>query len=279
MVFREINVIELENTVRRLFMQACISPREDVLNAFREANETSETGRELLRQILENYEIAKADSVPGCQDTGMAVVFCDIGQDVHLIGGDIMDAVNNGVRRAYKDASLRNSVLNTLTRENTGDNTPAVLHVRLVPGDRITVHALPKGFGSENMSKIAMLTPSQGLSAALDFIVDTAKAASSNPCPPVVLGIGIGGTFEYAALASKRELLRPCGQPSTDPAAAKLEREIKDRINALKIGPMGMGGDTYCLAAHVHVYPTHISAFPVAVNYCCHALRCATEVI
>jgi len=205
-------------------------------------------------------------------------VFMEIGQDVH-ISGDLTDAVNAGVRKAYTEGYFRKSVLSALGRVNTNDNTPAVLHVSLVPGDQIHILALPKGFGSENMSKIKMFPPSAGIDGIKDFIVETAAAASANPCPPVILGVGIGGTFEYAALMSKRQLARSLNEKNPDPVLAEMEEDIKARINALGMGPMALGGKNYCLAVNIAEYPTHIAGLPVAVNYCCHAIRHASATI
>lgn len=277
---RNISANTVEQVVFDLFKEACLCPPDEVREAFVKAREeeTSEIAREVFRQLIDNADIAKKDNVPYCQDTGMAVVFAKIGQDVH-IDGSFNDAVNNGVRRAYKDCYYRKSVLSALSRVNTGDNTPAVIHVELVPGDKIELLALPKGFGSENMSKIAMLAPSAGRQGIVDFIVETAKTASGNPCPPVVLGVGIGGTFEYAALMAKRQLARPLESINPDPVLHEMEEEIKEKINALGMGPMALGGKNYCLKVCVEEFPTHIAGLPVAVNYCCHALRHASVVI
>ena len=279
-MIREISAQKITETVAALFREACVCPPDEVIDCFAAARETetSQQGREIFCQLIENAEIAKTTKVPYCQDTGMAVVLMDIGQDVH-ISGDLTDAVNEGVRKAYTEGYFRKSVLTALGRVNSGDNTPAVLHTRIVPGDRIEITALPKGFGSENMSRIKMFPPSAGVEGIKDFIVETAEMASANPCPPVVIGVGIGGTFEYAALLSKRQLARPLGQKSDDPLLAEMETEIKERINALGMGPMALGGRNYCLAVHIAEYPTHIAGLPVAVNYCCHALRHAFATI
>lgn len=229
--------------------------------------------REILRQLCENNRLALAEHIPACQDTGLAVVLLELGQDVHVEGGYIEDAINEGVRAAYKDGYLRKSVLDPLTRQNTGDNTPAVIHTRIVPGELLKITAMPKGFGSENMSQIKMLKPSDATEGIVDFVVQTAQQAGGSPCPPVVLGVGIGGTFESCALLAKRQLLRNPGQASQDAQLAAMEQEIKERINALGMGPMGLGGKTYCLAVHMAKQPTHIAGLPVAVNYCCHMLR------
>lgn len=267
----------IEDAVFCLFKEACLCPPKEVINAFEKArkSETSETGREVMSQLIENAEIAERDEVPYCQDTGMAVVFAKIGQDVH-IEGNFDDAVNAGVRRAYKECYYRKSVLSAVSRKNTGDNTPAVIHTSLVSGDSIELTALPKGFGSENMSKIAMLPPAAGKKGIVDFVVGTAEIASGNPCPPVLLGVGIGGTFEYAAIMAKRQLARSIESINENAELAEMEEEIKERINALGMGPMALGGKNYCLKVNIEEYPTHIAGLPVAVNYCCHAVRHAS---
>ena len=279
-MIREISSEKIVETVAELFREACVCPPKEVIDAFAAAKETevSQQGREIFCQLIENAAIANETKVPYCQDTGMAVVLMDIGQDVHITG-DLTDAVNEGVRKAYTEGYFRKSVLSALGRVNTGDNTPAVLHTRIVPGDKIEITALPKGFGSENMSKIKMFPPSAGIDGIKDFIVETAAMASANPCPPVIIGVGIGGTFEYAAMLSKRQLARKLGEPSSDPVLAEMEEDIKNRINALGMGPMALGGRNYCLAVHIAEYPTHIAGLPVAVNYCCHALRHASATI
>lgn len=271
---RTITNTKIEETVCALFKKACICPPKDVTDALIAAkeNETSPRARDVLDCIIKNNTIAETETLPCCQDTGMAVVFVEVGQDVH-IEGDLYEAIHKGVSRAYTEGYFRKSVLTPITRKNTGDNTPAVIHTSIVKGDKIKIIAAPKGFGSENMSRIAMLKPSMGVEGIKDFLVDAARQADANPCPPVVLGVGIGGTFELAALMAKRQLLRPVGTPSHDPELAAIEKEVKDRINALKIGPMGLGGDSYCLAVNIESYPTHLAGLPVAVNFCCHALR------
>ena len=279
-MIREINAEQITETVAALFREACLCPPEEVIDVFRNAHETetSPQGKEIFCQLMENAKIAAETRVPYCQDTGMAVVFMDIGQDVH-INGDLTAAVNEGVRKAYSEGYFRKSVLSALGRVNTNDNTPAVLHVSLVPGDQIHILALPKGFGSENMSRIKMFPPSAGIDGIKDFIVETASAASANPCPPVILGVGIGGTFEYAALMSKRQLARSLREKNPDPVLAEMEEDIRERINALGMGPMALGGKNYCLAVNIAEFPTHIAGLPVAVNYCCHAIRHAAATI
>lgn len=272
---RELDVARVEETVYTLFRRACCEIGEDVLSLLERNLETEESpfGREVLRQLIENDRLAAEKQMPLCQDTGMAVIFMDIGQDVHFTGGDVNRAIEEGVRRAYRDGCFRASVLTPLTRINTKDNTPAVVHVRIVPGDRVTITAAPKGFGSENMSRLFMLTPSQGVEGVKDAIVEAVRLAGGNPCPPVVVGVGIGGTAERAMQMAKHSLTRACGEPSPDPMLAGMERELLARINDLGIGPQGLGGRTTALAVHIEQMPTHIAGLPVAVNMQCHAAR------
>lgn len=272
---REIDIGRIEETVYALCRSACCEIGEDVLTLLEQglARERSPFGREILRQLIENDRLACARRMPICQDTGMAVVFMDVGQDVHLSGGGLTQAVDRAVRRAYRDGCFRNSVLDPLTRKNTGDNTPAVLYTRIVPGEQVEIAVAPKGFGSENMSRLGMLTPSQGLEGVLDFVVETVRLAGANPCPPVVVGVGIGSTAEGCMLLAKRQLLRDAGAPSPDPELAQIERELLERINRLGIGPQGLGGDVTALAVHAAKAPTHLAGLPVAVNMQCHAAR------
>ena len=278
---RELNVKHIEDTIYALFMSACCEIGEDVLSLLEKNLQTEESpfGREVLRQLIENDRLAAQRKMPICQDTGMAVIFMDVGQDVLLTGGDVNEAIENGVRRAYRDGCFRASVLSPLTRINTKDNTPAIVHTRIVPGERVTLTAAPKGFGSENMSKLWMLTPSQGVEGVKNAIVETVRLAGGNPCPPVVVGVGIGGTAERAMLMAKHSLTRECGVPSDDPMLADMERELLERINNLGIGPQGLGGRTTALAVHIEQMPTHIAGLPVAVNMQCHAARHKTAVI
>lgn len=278
---RELNVKHIEDTIYALFMSACCEIGEDVLSLLERNLQTEESpfGREVLRQLIENDRLAARKKMPICQDTGMAVIFMDVGQDVHLTGGDVNAAIENGVRRAYRDGCFRASVLSPLTRVNTKDNTPAIVHTRIVPGEQVTLTAAPKGFGSENMSRLWMLTPSQGVEGVKNAIVETVRLAGGNPCPPVVVGVGIGGTAERAMLMAKHSLTRECGTPSDDPMLADMERELLDRINNLGIGPQGLGGRTTALAVHIEQMPTHIAGLPVAVNMQCHAARHKTAVI
>ena len=278
---REIDVARVEDTVYALFMNACCEIGEDVLDCLREGlkKEESPFGCEVLRQLIDNDLLAKERRMPICQDTGMAVIFMDVGQEVHFIGGDINEAIERGVRRAYKDGCFRASVLTPLTRVNTKDNTPAVVHMRLVPGEHVTLTAAPKGFGSENMSRLWMLTPSQGIEGVKDAVVETVRLAGGNPCPPVVVGVGIGGTAERAMQMAKHSLTRDCGTPSDDPMLAEMECELLECINNLGIGPQGLGGRTTALAVHIEQMPTHIAGLPVAVNMQCHAARHKTATI
>ena len=278
---RELSVKRIEDIVYALFMSACCEIGEDVLSLLERNLETEESpfGREVLRQLIENDRLAAERKMPICQDTGMTVIFMDVGQDVHLTGGDVNEAIENGVRRAYRDGCFRASVLTPLTRINTKDNTPAIVHTRIVPGEQVTLTAAPKGFGSENMSRLWMLTPSQGVEGVKNAIVETVRLAGGNPCPPVVVGVGIGGTAERAMQMAKHSLTRECGAPSDDPMLAEMEREMLERINKLGIGPQGLGGRTTALAVHIEQMPTHIAGLPVAVNMQCHAARHKTAVI
>ncbi len=272
---RSIEVSAIEAAVKALCLSACREIGGDVIAALEaaQARERSPHGREILRQILENDALACARAMPVCQDTGLAVVFLDVGQDVHLTGGGLCEAVDAGVRAAYREGYFRNSVLWPLSRKNTGDNTPATMHVRIVPGDRVEITVAPKGFGSENMSRLGMLTPSQGAAGVAVFVVESVRLAGANPCPPVIVGVGIGGTAESAMLLAKRQLLREVNRPSPEPELAAMETELLARINALGIGPQGLGGDTTALAVLCAQLPTHIAGLPVAVNMQCHAAR------
>ncbi len=278
---RDIDVARVEETVCDLFLHACCEIGEDVLSLLRQRMQTEESpfGREVLRQLIENDQLAAKRQMPICQDTGMAVIFMDVGQDVHFTGGDVNAAIERGVRRAYKDGCFRASVLTPLTRINTRDNTPAIVHTRIVPGESVTLTAAPKGFGSENMSRLWMLTPAQGIEGVKSCTVETVRMAGGNPCPPVVVGVGIGGTAECAMLMAKHSLTRECGTPSEDPMLAQMEAEMLERINDLGIGPQGLGGRTTALAVHIEQMPTHIAGLPVAVNMQCHAARHKTATI
>ncbi len=264
----------VKQAVSRLFLSACKMPGQDALDAIEAAysNEDCPPAKEALRQLVENAQIAQQTDMPYCQDTGMAIVFVDLGQEVY-VEGSLPDAINEGVREAYELGFFRKSVLDPLSRKNTSDNTPAVIHYNIVPGDQFHIAVAPKGFGSENMSRIAMLKPSDGMEGIRAFILDSVKNAGGSPCPPVVLGVGIGGTFELCALMAKKQLLRPIGSISEDSTLARMESELKEEINALGIGALGFGGYNYCLAVHIDKYPTHLAGLPVAVNFQCHAAR------
>lgn len=265
------------SAVREACIEACCCLPADVTCALEKARD-QETGhaRAVLEQLLENAALSATAMRPCCQDTGMAVVFADIGQEVHF-EGDFNAAVNEGVSAGYHEGYLRKSVVSALSRENTGDNTPAILHIRLVPGDSLELTIAPKGFGSENMSRVYMLTPAQGKACVLDAVVETALCAGACACPPGVVGVGIGGTMEAAALLAKRQLLRPLGRPSAEPELAEMETEALERINQSNIGPMGLSGKTTALAVHMAQLPTHIAGLPVAVNMQCHACRHASR--
>ncbi len=261
--------------------RACSGLTASCSSAMRAAydKESNENAKFALEMLMENAEVAKDRGLPVCQDTGMAVVFVKLGQDVHISGGLLTDAIDEGVRRGYRDNGYRASVLDPISRVNTRDNTPAVTHVTVTEGDKLQITFLPKGFGSENMSRLYMLTPSQGMDGVKESIINAVKLAGSNPCPPMVVGVGIGGTAEKAMLLAKEQLLREIGAPSEDSALAALEQELLLKINALGIGAQGFGGDTSALAVHIGKYPTHISALPVAVNIQCHCVRCEKEII
>lgn len=260
----------------RLCIEANYFLGEDMLEALRKgmAGEESPVGREVFGQLLENADIARREQVPMCQDTGMATFFLELGQDVHITGGDLEEAINQGVSRGYREGCLRKSVVgHPLERKNTGDNTPAVIHIRVAPGDKLKIVFAPKGAGSENMSALKMLKPAEGVEGVKDFVLATVKAAGPNPCPPIIVGVGIGGNFEKCAFLAKKALLRKAGTPNPLPEIAALEAELLHRINDLGIGPQGLGGRITALAVHVEVYATHIASLPVAVNLSCHAYR------
>jgi fumarate hydratase subunit alpha len=272
---KTIEVGDVTAAVRRLCMDACTVLGEDVIQTLDKyrGTEESATGREILDRIIENARIARTEKIPLCQDTGMAVVFLEIGQDVHFSGGDLLEAINEGVRQGYREGHLRKSVLDPIGRVNTGDNTPAVMHTEIVPGEKLKITLAPKGFGSENMSRVMMFPPSAGIDGVKNFIVQRVEESGGNPCPPIVVGVGLGGTFEKAALMAKKALLRPLGTPNSDEGLDALEKELLEKINKLGIGPMGLGGSTTALAVHVNTYPTHIASIPCAVNIQCHSCR------
>nr|WP_321163845.1 fumarate hydratase [Desulfotruncus alcoholivorax] len=273
---KTINVEEITNATAKLCMEANFFLGQDMIDAFKNAyeKELSLTGKEIIEQLIKNAEIARTEEVPMCQDTGFAVVFVELGQEVHIVGGPLEDAINEGVRRGYAEGYLRKSIVgHPLERVNTGDNTPAVLHLKLVPGDNLKITVAPKGGGSENMSAIKMLKPAEGVEGVKKFVLDTVKAAGPNPCPPIVVGVGIGGTFEKCALLAKEALLRSVGIPNPRPEIASLEKELLEEINKTGIGPQGLGGRYTALAVHIEIYPAHIASLPVAVNINCHASR------
>lgn len=279
---REIDVSAIIDAVRDLCIRANCVLNDDVYNALEAAKNTEKSpiGKEILCQLTENADIAKNENVPICQDTGMAIVFVELGQDVHIKGGLLTDAINEGVRRGYRDGYLRKSVVaDPFLRENTKDNTPAIIHYDIVEGDKIKIIVAPKGFGSENMSKIYMLKPSAGIEGAKDAIVQAVDEAGPNPCPPMVVGVGVGGNFEMAALLAKKALLRPIGSHSDKPHLREMEEELLDRMNSLGIGPQGLGGVTTVLGVNVESFPTHIAGMPIAVNISCHVTRHAEVVL
>jgi fumarate hydratase subunit alpha len=272
---REIHVNAIQEKVRELCIQANTDLGEDVLQAFDRAMEKEESplGVEILKELKENAWIAKEEKVAICQDTGFAVIFIELGQDVHLVGGGLREAIFEGVRQGYRDGYLRKSICHPFTRANTGDNTPAIVHTEIVPGDKIKMIVAPKGGGSENMSRVVMLAPSDGTDGIKRYVVQRVKESGSNPCPPTIVGVGIGGTFEQAALLAKKSLLRPLGSKNPDPELQKMESEILTEINKLGIGPQGLGGRTTSLAVHIFMMPCHIASLPLAVNIQCHVQR------
>ena len=275
-MIRTIRVEEITKNIKEMCIEANHFLSPDMAEAMKcaEKNEEAPLGKQILEQLQENLKIAGEDMIPICQDTGMAVVFLGIGQDVHLEGGALEDAVNEGVRQGYVEGYLRKSVVgDPLIRENTKDNTPAVLHTRIVDGDQVKIKVAPKGFGSENMSRVFMLKPSEGIEGVKDAVLTAVKDAGPNACPPMVVGVGIGGTFEKCALMAKEALTREVGSHSEIEYVKELEEELLTKINSLGIGPGGLGGTTTALAVNINTYPTHIAGLPVAVNICCHVNR------
>lgn len=273
---RTLNVSKITELIKDMCIEANHFLSEDMRCAIQEAVRTEEAalGRQILEQLNENMRIAGEDMIPICQDTGMAVIFLEIGQDVHFDGGVLEDAVNEGVRQGYKEGFLRKSVVrDPLIRDNTGDNTPAVIHYSIVSGDKVKITVAPKGFGSENMSRIFMLKPADGIQGVKEAVLSAVEDAGPNACPPMVVGVGIGGTFEKCALMAKQALVRPLGEHSEIPYICELEEELLRRINRTGIGPGGLGGSTTALAVNINAYPTHIAGLPVAVNICCHVNR------
>ena len=278
---REINALQITEVVKRLCVEANCHLPQDMKNCIeaRCAEENWAPAKEILERIIENYQIADNNDRPICQDTGVACVFLKIGQEVH-VNGDIAEAVNEGVRQGYDQGYLRKSVVrDPLDRVNTGDNTPAMIYYELVPGDVFEITVAPKGFGSENMSQIKMLKPSDGLQGVKDFILKVVEEAGPNPCPPIVVGVGVGGTFDKAAFLAKKALMRPADSSNPKPFYAELEKEMLEKINKLGIGPGGLGGSTTAMAVNIETYPTHIAGLPMAVNICCHVNRHVHRVI
>lgn len=279
---REVNVSIITDNIKEMCIEANHFLTDDMKNVFEKAvkNEESALGKQVLGQLEENLKIAGEDMIPICQDTGMAVVFINVGQDVHLIGGDITDAINEGVRRGYVEGYLRKSVVkDPIYRENTKDNTPAVIHFNIVPGDKVDITVAPKGFGSENMSRVFMLKPADGIEGVKEAILTAVKDAGPNACPPMVVGVGIGGTFEKCAYLAKKALTRDLNEESPVEYVRDLEKEMLEKINKLGIGPGGLGGTQTALAINIETYPTHIAGLPVAVNICCHVNRHSHRVI
>ncbi len=279
---RELSCKKITECVAGLCVQANLCLPDDVRKLIDKAEkeEKSTIGRDVLRDLRENYLLAENERLPICQDTGMAVIFAEIGQELHIVDGNFEMAINEGVRVGYEKAYLRKSIVaDPLRRVNTNDNTPAVIHTRIVPGDALRLTLAPKGFGSENQSRMKMFLPSADSNDILDFIVETAKKAGSNPCPPIILGVGLGGTTEMAALIAKKALSRPSDEPNSDPFYAEMEKTALSRINALGIGPQGFGGNTTALAVCIETYPTHIAGLPCVINVGCHANRHASAVL
>ena len=279
---REVNVDKVTENIKEMCIEANHFLTDDMKKVFKNAvvSEESPLGKQVLNQLNENLDIAANDMIPICQDTGMAVVFINVGQDVHFTNGNITDAINEGVRQGYVDGYLRKSVVNDpIIRENTKDNTPAVIHYNIVPGDKVDITVAPKGFGSENMSRIFMLKPADGIEGVKNAILTAVKDAGPNACPPMVVGVGIGGTFEKCALLAKKALTREIGVHSEFPHVKALEEELLEKINQIGLGPAGLGGDTTALAVNINTYATHIAGLPVAVNICCHVNRHAHRVI
>lgn len=273
---RTLNVEEISKNIKEMCIEANHFLSKDMDIAMKNAvsTEKSPLGKKILSQLQDNLKIAGKDMIPICQDTGMAVVFLEIGQDVHFEGGNLEDAVNEGIRRGYVDGYLRKSVVkDPILRENTKDNTPGIIHYKIVPGDQVKIKVAPKGFGSENMSRVFMLKPADGIEGVKEAVLTAVKDAGPNACPPMVVGVGIGGTFEKCALMAKEALTREVGSHSDIPYVKELEEELLERINKIGIGPGGLGGSTTALAVNVNTYPTHIAGLPVAINICCHVNR------
>ena len=281
-MIRTVNTEDIVKNIKEMCIEANHYLSKDMDKALKDAtaSEKSELGKKILNQLQENLKIADEEMIPICQDTGMACVFLEIGQDVHITGGDLADAINEGVRRGYDKGYLRKSVVkDPVRRGNTGDNTPAMIYTEIVPGEQIKITVGPKGFGSENMSAIRMFKPSAGLQGIKDFILETVETAGPNPCPPMVVGVGIGGTFDKAALLAKKALMRPIDSENPDPFYADLEKEMLEKVNKLGIGPQGFGGKTTAIGLNIETMATHIAGMPCAININCHVTRHKTEVI
>ena len=272
---REIHVDEIRDNVAQMCIDAAYTLSEDVLTAFDRAleTETATAAKEIIGLLKENARIAKEEHIPICQDTGVSIFFVEIGQDLRIKNGFIADAINDGVRKGYKDGFLRKSVVDPISRKNTGDNTPAIIYTEVVPGDKLKISFMPKGAGSENMSMIRMLRPTEGVEGIRNFVLECVQKAGANPCPPIVIGVGIGGSFEKAALLAKKSLLRPVGSPNPKLELASLEETLLKVVNRTGIGPEGLGGKVTAMAVHVESFPCHIASLPVAVNINCHAAR------
>ena len=281
MAIREIDTALITRTVKQLCIEATTVLNPDVLDAYAQglSQEVSPQGKEIFKQLAENARIAREESISLCQDAGMAVVFIELGQDVHFAGADLAESINEGVRQGYAEGFLRPSTLDPISRKNYGDNTPAIIHLEMAPGDKVKIHVLPKGFGGENMSRVVLFHPGAGLEGVREFVINRVREAGANPCPPVIVGVGIGGNFEKCALIAKKSLLRPVGQSHPDPVVARLEQEFLRDINNTGIGPQGLGGRITALAVHIETYPTHIGSLPVAVNLQCHSHRCKSAVL
>jgi fumarate hydratase subunit alpha len=275
-MIRDIDANQITNAVAKMCIESNYILPEDVLTALKnqKENEESPLGKEIFDQLIENARIAETENCPICQDTGLTVIFVELGQDVHISGGTLIEAINAGVRKGYQEGYLRKSIVNhPFLRKNTGDNTPAIIHTTPVPGDRLKIIVAPKGGGSENMSALKMMKPSDAVAGVKKFVVDTVKSAGSNPCPPIIVGVGIGGNFEMAAILSKKSLLRELGQHNPEKDIAELETELLKLVNQTGVGPQGLGGRITALAVNIEIHPCHIASMPVAVNIQCHAAR------
>jgi len=278
---KEVHVDEIVSVIEKLFIDANYNLSQNVLDTIKKSidKEESSVGKEVLRELIKNANLARDEHIPICQDTGLAVTFMEVGQDVHIIGGSLNDAINEGVRRGYAKGYLRKSACHPFTRKNTGDNTPAIIHVKIVPGDKIKITVLPKGGGSENYGSVRMLVPSEGKEGVKTLVLEMVTKGGPNPCPPIIVGVGIGGNFETSALLSKEALMEPLGKRSDDPEIAALEEELLWAINKTGIGPQGYGGIVTALDVHVKMMPCHIASLPVAVNIQCHAHRIKEAII